>query len=208
VVTEHGPIACRAVILAAGAWSALFLRHLGFALPQLKVKASVQRTAMAPLITESAVGARRAAFGRRQDGGYTIARSGTVSFDLTASNSGPNPATGVRFTDVLPAGLDFVSATPSQGTFDSATGFWDVGTIAVGATIQIALFTAPLLVLVSYALGNPMNLVFDNPLELIAVAGVAFAVNAIAQDGETNWFEGVLLITVYALFCLAFFFVR
>jgi Ca2+:H+ antiporter len=83
-----------------------------------------------------------------------------------------------------------------------------VMTIAVGATIQIALFTAPLLVLVSYALGTPMNLVFDNPLELIAVAGVAFAVNAIAQDGETNWFEGVLLITVYALFCLAFFFVR
>lgn len=83
VVTEQGPIACRAVVLAGGAWSALLLRHLGFELPQLKVKASVQRTAMAPLITESAVGARRAAFGRRQDGGYTIARSGTVSFDLT-----------------------------------------------------------------------------------------------------------------------------
>jgi glycine/D-amino acid oxidase-like deaminating enzyme len=83
VVTEHGPIACRAVVLAGGAWSALMLRHLGFELPQLKVKASVQRTAMAPLITESAVGARRAAFGRRQDGGYTIARSGTVTFDLT-----------------------------------------------------------------------------------------------------------------------------
>ena len=83
-----------------------------------------------------------------------------------------------------------------------------VVTIAVGATIQIALFTAPLLVLVSYAMGRPMNLVFSNPLELIAVAGVAFAVNAIAQDGETNWFEGVLLLAVYALFCLAFFFVR
>jgi Ca2+:H+ antiporter len=53
-----------------------------------------------------------------------------------------------------------------------------------------------------------MNLVFGNPLELIAVAGVAFAVNAIAQDGETNWFEGVLLLAVYALLCLAFFFVR
>jgi Ca2+:H+ antiporter len=83
-----------------------------------------------------------------------------------------------------------------------------VVTIAVGATIQIALFTAPLLVLVSYAMGRPMNLVFSNPLELIAVAGVAFVVNAIAQDGETNWFEGVLLLAVYALFCLAFFFVR
>jgi Ca2+:H+ antiporter len=82
-----------------------------------------------------------------------------------------------------------------------------VMTIAVGSSIQIALFTAPLLVLVSYAMGTPMNLVFDNPLELIAVAGVAFAVNSIAQDGETTWFEGVLLLAVYALLGLAFFFV-
>jgi Ca2+:H+ antiporter len=80
--------------------------------------------------------------------------------------------------------------------------------IAVGSSIQIALFTAPVLVLVSWLLGTPMNLVFGNPLELIAVAGVAFAVNAIAQDGETNWFEGVLLLSVYALLGLAFFFVR
>jgi glycine/D-amino acid oxidase-like deaminating enzyme len=96
VVTEHGPIACRAVVLAGGAWSALLLRHLGFELPQLKVKASVQRTAMAPLITESAVGARRAVFGRRQDGGYTIARSGSVTFDLT-------PAALRHFRAFLPA---------------------------------------------------------------------------------------------------------
>jgi glycine/D-amino acid oxidase-like deaminating enzyme len=96
VLTEHGPIACRAVVLAGGAWSALMLRHLGFELPQLKVKASVQRTAMAPLITESAVGARRAAFGRRQDGGYTVARSGAVTFDLT-------PAALRHFRAFLPA---------------------------------------------------------------------------------------------------------
>jgi Ca2+:H+ antiporter len=83
-----------------------------------------------------------------------------------------------------------------------------VMTIAVGSSIQIALFTAPLLVLVSYAIGRPMDLVFSNPLELIAVAGVAFAVNAIAQDGETTWFEGVLLLAVYALLGLAFYFVR
>jgi len=96
VLTEHGPVACRAVVLAGGAWSALMLRHLGFQLPQLKVKASVQRTAMAPLITESAVGAARAAFGRRQDGGYTIARSGAVTFDLT-------PAALRHFRAFLPA---------------------------------------------------------------------------------------------------------
>jgi Ca2+:H+ antiporter len=82
-----------------------------------------------------------------------------------------------------------------------------VMSIAVGSSIQIALLAAPLLVLVSYAIGQPMNLVFDNPLELIAIAGSAFAVNSIAQDGETTWFEGLLLLAVYTLLALAFFFV-
>ena len=81
-------------------------------------------------------------------------------------------------------------------------------TIAVGSTIQIALFTAPVLVLVSWLMGTPMDLVFSNPLELVAVAGVTFAVNAIAQDGETNWLEGVLLLAVYVLLGLTFFFLR
>ncbi|HEY2941366.1 MAG TPA: calcium/proton exchanger [Vicinamibacteria bacterium] len=83
-----------------------------------------------------------------------------------------------------------------------------VVTITVGSTIQVALFTAPLLVLISWALGHPMDLVFANPLELIAIAGSAFAVNSIAQDGETTWFEGVLLLAVYALLGLAFFYLR
>jgi glycine/D-amino acid oxidase-like deaminating enzyme len=96
VVTERGPIATPAVVLAGGAWSALFLRHLGLELPQLKVKASVQRTTGGPLITETAVGATRAAFRRRQDGGYTIARSGAVTFDIT-------PAAIRHFRAFLPA---------------------------------------------------------------------------------------------------------
>lgn len=79
--------------------------------------------------------------------------------------------------------------------------------ITVGSTIQIALLVAPLLVIVSAILGQPMNLVFSSPLELIAIAAVTFTVNAIAQDGETTWFEGVLLLAIYALFALAFFFV-
>ena len=83
-----------------------------------------------------------------------------------------------------------------------------VVTITVGSTIQVALLTAPLLVLISWAIGHPMNLVFANPLELIAIAGAAFAVNSIAQDGETTWFEGVLLLAVYALLGLSFFYLR
>ncbi len=52
-----------------------------------------------------------------------------------------------------------------------------------------------------------MDLVFENPLELIAVAGVTLVVTIISLDGETNWFEGLLLIAVYLLLGLAFFFV-
>lgn len=80
--------------------------------------------------------------------------------------------------------------------------------ITVGSTVQVALLAAPLLVLISYLLGRPMNLVFANPLELIAIVGVAFAVNSIAQDGETTWFEGALLLAVYTLLALAFYFVQ
>jgi len=82
-----------------------------------------------------------------------------------------------------------------------------VMSITVGSSIQVALLTAPVLVIVSYFIGHPMNLVFGNPLELIAIAGTSVAVRTVAQDGETTWFEGVLLLTVYGLLALAFFFV-
>jgi Ca2+:H+ antiporter len=81
-----------------------------------------------------------------------------------------------------------------------------VASITIGSTIQVALLVAPILVLVSYLIGHPMNLVFDNPLELIAIASVAFVVNAITRDGEATWFEGVMLIAVYILLAFAFFF--
>lgn len=79
--------------------------------------------------------------------------------------------------------------------------------IAVGATIQVALFTAPLLVIISYFIGRPMNLVFGSPLELVAIVAVALIVTTVTKDGEATWFEGVLLIAVYLLLALSFFFV-
>lgn len=79
--------------------------------------------------------------------------------------------------------------------------------ITVGSTIQVALLVAPLLVIVSAFTDHPMNLLFSSPLELAAIAAVAFAVNAVTRDGETAWFEGVLLLAVYVLLGLAFYFV-
>lgn len=62
-----------------------------------------------------------------------------VTFTVTVTNGGPNPATNVSVADSLPAGLTFVSSTPSQGSYNSGTGVWTVGTINNGAnaTLQI-----------------------------------------------------------------------
>jgi Ca2+:H+ antiporter len=80
--------------------------------------------------------------------------------------------------------------------------------ISIGSAIQIALVVAPLLVLISWLIGHPMTLVFANPLQLFAIASTAFIVRAITADGETTWFEGLLLIGVYCLFGFGFFFVE
>jgi Ca2+:H+ antiporter len=78
--------------------------------------------------------------------------------------------------------------------------------MCIGSAIQIALVVAPVLVLASWAIGQPMNLVFGSPLDLFAIASAAFIVRLIAGDGETTWFEGLLLIGVYLLFALAYYF--
>ena len=75
VVTEHGAVRCRQVLLAGGAWSSMFLRNLGVQLPQLTVRYTVARTAPAPEIFPGAALSHDLAFRRRQDGGYTLALS-------------------------------------------------------------------------------------------------------------------------------------
>ncbi len=81
-----------------------------------------------------------------------------------------------------------------------------VMSICVGSAIQMGLVIAPLLVLASWVIGQPMTLLFSDPLDLFAITGTAFIVNAITADGETTWFEGLLLVGVYVLLALAYFF--
>jgi Ca2+:H+ antiporter len=78
--------------------------------------------------------------------------------------------------------------------------------IAIGSSIQIALFVAPVLVFASHWIGpGPMNLVFT-PFEVLVVAISVGIVNMVAQDGESNWLEGALMLAVYLLIAIAFFF--
>ena len=77
--------------------------------------------------------------------------------------------------------------------------------VAVGSSLQIALFVAPVLVLAGWILGQPMDLDF-NPFELVAVAVAVLITNSISSDGRSNWLEGTLLLATYAVLGLAFFF--
>jgi uncharacterized repeat protein (TIGR01451 family) len=63
----------------------------------------------------------------------------TITYTITLSNTGPDDATSIQVTDLLPGGLSLVSAVPSQGTYDPVSGVWTVGDLASGlsALLQI-----------------------------------------------------------------------
>lgn len=78
--------------------------------------------------------------------------------------------------------------------------------IAIGSSIQIALFVAPVLLLASYLVGPaPINLVLT-PAEVLAVTFSVVIAGQICGDGESNWFEGAQLLAVYAIVALLFYF--
>lgn len=77
-------------------------------------------------------------------------------------------------------------------------------TIALGSSLQIALFVAPVLVFISLLFEDKLLLVFNN-YELIALSAASFITALVALDGESNWFEGAMLLAVYLILALAFF---
>jgi Ca2+:H+ antiporter len=77
--------------------------------------------------------------------------------------------------------------------------------VAVGSSMQIALFVAPLLVIVGALMGQPMDLDFNN-FELLSVGVAVLVANSISADGQSNWLEGTLLLATYAVIALSFYF--
>lgn len=75
--------------------------------------------------------------------------------------------------------------------------------IAVGSSLQIILFVAPVLIFLSL-LFTPMSIVF-NPFELIALIASVLIANRVSHDGESNWLEGVQLLAVYLIIAASFF---
>ena len=86
-----------------------------------------------------------------------------------------------------------------KGKMDLALG------IALGSSMQIALFVAPVLVLAGHAMGTPLGLEFSS-LEVAALVLSVAAVSLLIHDGKTNWFEGFQLLAIYAILAVAFYF--
>src|SRR5690606_17079550 len=130
VVTEHGTIRTSTILCAAGAWTSLFCRSLGIALPQLKVQGNVVRTAPCDGVLEGNVFDEKLGIRRRQDGGYTVAHGSILLHPIT-------PATFRWAFKFLPAlkqeikvlrlriGKEFFSelATPSRWPLDQPSPF-------------------------------------------------------------------------------------
>ena len=77
--------------------------------------------------------------------------------------------------------------------------------VAVGSSLQIALFVGPLLVIIGALMGQPMDLDFNN-FELLSVVVAVLVANSISADGKSNWLEGTLLLATYAVISLSFYF--
>lgn len=132
VITEHGRIACNRVVLAGGAWSALFLRAHGVDIPQLSVRASVAATRPLPDIGEQGVADEKVAWRRRDDGGYTLAAGGYHELFIgpDAFRALPKFLTqlkaepfGTRFKAMAPAGYPDSWLTPRRWDGDEESPF-------------------------------------------------------------------------------------
>ncbi len=77
--------------------------------------------------------------------------------------------------------------------------------IAIGSSLQIALFVAPVLIFLSYAFGQPMDLEFTLP-EVVAIVVSVYILFQISGDGETNWIEGIQLLSLYLILGILFFY--
>jgi glycine/D-amino acid oxidase-like deaminating enzyme len=85
VVTEHGSIETSTVVCAAGAWTSLFCRSLGVAVPQLKVRGTVARTAPCDSVLDGNIFDELLGIRRREDGGYTVAHGSILQHPITPS---------------------------------------------------------------------------------------------------------------------------
>ena len=107
-------------------------------------------------------------------------------YTITATNHGPGTATGVQVTDILPAGLIFNSFTASQGTYNSATGIWNIGTILNSASVTLRLFVTPTTAVVGESLTNVARITAINEFNINTSPFASQTVTVLRSNGGNN----------------------
>ncbi len=102
----------------------------------------------------------------------------TVTFTLTVSNDGPSAATGVVATDSLPSGLTYVSSAASQGSYDSVSGLWSIGSLSIGQSVSLSIDAA---VDTVDAVVNVTQIAAADQLDLDSVPG-----NGVASEDDQD----------------------
>jgi Ca2+:H+ antiporter len=120
--------------------------------------------------------------------------------------AGETMGLGKVFMGVVVVALIGNAAEHSTAVLVAMKGKMDLSMgIAMGSSMQIALFVAPVLVIAGHFMGTPLGLEFT-PLEVVAVVLSVGAVTLLVHDGRTNWFEGVQLLAIYVILAMGFYF--
>lgn len=121
------------------------------------------------------------------------------------------PATKMLGLSELFAGVIVVGVLGNVAELFAAVRFAKVDKMdlvigsTLGAAIQVALVVAPVLLFLSYTFGQSMDLEFSL-FEVVAITFAVLVVGNLTRDGESNWFEGVMLLAVYLMFAMAIYF--
>jgi len=121
--------------------------------------------------------------------------------------AGANLGLGKVFMGVVVVAVVGNAAEHSTAVLVAMKGKMDLALgIALGSSMQIALFVAPVLVIAGHWMGRPLGLEFTL-LEVVAVMLSVGAVSLLIHDGKTNWFEGLQLLAIYTILAIAFYFI-
>ena len=152
------------------------------------------------------------AWGVRRSSGVLLAATAAVAFMseiLVGAVEETSRALGLTevFVGVIVVAIVGNAAEHSTAILMALKNQMDLAVgIALGSALQIAMFVAPVLVLASHLRASgPMDLVFTT-MEVVAVILAVIIARMVAEDGESNWLEGAMLLMIYAILGLAFFF--
>jgi uncharacterized repeat protein (TIGR01451 family) len=109
----------------------------------------------------------------------------TFNYTITATNNGPDTATGIQVKEVIPAGLTFNGYSSTQGTYNSTTGIWNVGTLLNGTSAKLIIFVTPTNSVAGTTVTNIATLTAINQINLINSPVTRVSITVLGNNGAS-----------------------